>query len=204
MDIITLPSCPYIVGRGLRYNAPTLVNKSEWTSAQQAVKNPQAPMWLAEVKPFTIEREDEFWPWSAFFGRLDGRANAFRLPVLAKPQIGGVTVRVKGGGQTGFSLLTDGWGTTGLKAGMFITVNEQLQRLVQPATPAGGDALLTFDRWLWAPPADNALVTVDVPTALMKMSDDVSGWDDDTAPYDAAGEGRWTIGFSCEEAKYVP
>jgi len=203
MDIVTLPSCPQIVGRNWRYNAPTQVNRSEWTKKRQAIVNPVAPMWMAEVKPFDVDSEDQFWEWSAFFGRLKGRANAFRLPVLAKAQITALTIRVKGGGQTGYTLLTDGWGSIGLKAGMFCTVNDQLMRLVENGTPSSGDATLTFDRWLTAAPADNAIVTVDFPTALMTMADDVTGWQDDTASWDDAGEGRWNIGFSCEEAYNV-
>lgn len=203
MDIIPLPTCPPIVGRNLRYTAPTQVNRSEWTAKRQAVANPISPLWRADVKEFELDDEDDFWAWSAFFGLLRGRANAFRLPVLTKPQLTGVTVRVNGAGQTGFSIETDGWGGLGLKAGQFVTINDQLMRLVLPANPSAGAATLTFDRWVWGPPADNAIVTVDVPTVLVTLADDVSGWNDDTEPQDPDGEGRWTIGFSCEEVKGV-
>lgn len=200
MAIITLPSCPSIIGRNLRFNAPTMVNRSEWTNRRKAVGLAAAPMWFADVTPFDLEKEEEFWTWNAFFGKVQGRLNSFRLPVVSKAQIAGLTVRVNGGAQTGFSLATDGWGSTGLKAGQYVTVNDQLLRLTANATPASGAATLTFDRWLWAAPADDALVTVDVPTCLMTMADDSTQIKDDTTPWDPAGDGRWTIAFSCEEA----
>lgn len=199
MAIITLPSCPSIVGKNLRYTAPTQVNRSEWTNRRKAVGLSAAPMWSAEVTPFEIDDEAVFWAWNTFFAKLQGRLNTFRLPVVAKSQLT-ATVLVKGGGQTGYSLLTDGWGAVGLKAGQYVTVADQLMRLTADATPSGGEVTLSLDRWLWAAPADNAVVNVGIPTALMTVTDDSTQIQDDTMPWDPEGEGRWTIGFSCEEA----
>lgn len=201
MEIITLPSCPPIVGVGWRYSAPSQLNRSEWTGKSKVTANPIAPTWLAEVRPFEIIDEEDAWAWNAFFGKLQGRVNAFRLPAVVKAQITGLTILVKGSGQTGFSLLTDGWGTTGLKAGQFVTIADQLMRLTEHAVPSGGECELTFDRWLWSSPADNAVVTVDRPTALMRMAEDITSIDDNTAPSDPDGEGDWTVGFNCEEAR---
>lgn len=200
MSVISLPTCPPIIGRNLRANRPAQVNRSEWTNRRKVAVVAAATMWTAEVGPIEVHTDEHFWTWSAFFAKLAGKANTFRLPVLAKAQLTGVTVRVNGGGQTGASLITDGWGSTGLKAGQFVTVADQLFVLTADATPSAGAVTLSLDRPLWAAPADNAVVTVDFPTALMFMSDDSSGWQDSTAPWDASGEGRRIISFVCEEA----
>ena len=200
MAVIALPTCPPIVGKNWRYQASSQVNRSVWTGVTKKAINAAAPRWTAEIKAFELDEAEHFWAWNAFLAKLDGRANSFRLPVVSKPQITGVTILVNGGGQTGFTLATDGWGDAGLKAGQWFTVEDQLMRLKADVVPVAGAATLNFDRWLRHPPADAAVVTVDIPTGLMSLADDAAGFDDDSAPDDFYGEGSWTIGFQCEEA----
>lgn len=199
MAIITLPTCPPIIGKNWRFNAPTQVNRSEWTSRRKVTVLPAAPRWVADISGVDLSTDGQFWAWNAFFGAAKGRANSFRLPAVRKAQITGVTVRVNGGGQTGYSLITDGWAATGLKAGQYVTVNDQLMRLMADVVPVGGSATLTFDRWLLNAPADNAIVTVDIPTALMSLASDDTVILDNSDTWNEAGD--WTVpGFSVEES----
>lgn len=203
MSIITLPSCPPLNGVNWRYNQPTQVNRSEWTNKRKVSVLPAAPMWMADVQDIVITEEWQYWEFNAFFGLLQGRANSFRLPAVRKAQISGVTPLVNGGGQTGYSIITDGWGASGtkLKRGQFITISDQLMRLTADVVSASGAATLTFDRWLRASPADNAALVVDIPTALVSLADDTTTIMDNSTTFDETGEGDWIIpAFSVEEA----
>ncbi|TZG25575.1 hypothetical protein [Sphingomonas montanisoli] len=199
MALVSLPTCPTIIGKGWRYNAPTQVNRSEWTSHRKVTELPAAPRWMAEVASFDLTTDEQFWAWNRFFGAMKGRGNSFQLVAVRKLQITGITVRANGGGQVGYSLVTDGWGAAGLKAGQFITVNDQLMRLMADVNPSGGAATLTFDRWLRAPVADNTVVEVSLPYALVSLAQDDSSIIDNSTPWNADGD--WTVpGFAVEEA----
>ena len=85
------------------------------------------------------------------------------------------TVRVKGAGQTGNTLITDGWpaSVTVLKAGMFVTVADQLLQLTSNATTNGsGEVTLTFKPALRVAPADNAVIEYKNPYCLMFLKDE--------------------------------
>lgn len=119
----------------------------------------------------------------AFLVSLDGQAGRFTLHNFARPQPRGVatgTPLVKGSGQTGKTLITDGWtaGVTGiLKAGDFIGVNGELKMVIADANSDGtGTATLAIRPALRASPADNAPITIDRPTATFMLTEDSVQW----------------------------
>ncbi len=202
MAIITLPSCPPIVGINWSYKQPTQVNRSEWTGERRVTILPFATQYTADVQQFEIVDEASFWAWNAFIGDLQGQANKFRLPVVRRAQISGVSPLVNGASQTGTALVTDGWGSSGtkLKRGQWVTISDQLMRLTADVVSASGVATLNFDRRMRVSPADNTALVVDSPTALVALTDDTVQWGDNSTQWDATGEGSWTLGFQVEEA----
>lgn len=195
MSIIPFPSCPPIGAIKWRLNQPTQVNRSEWTKRRKVTILASAPMWMAEVPPFDLIGEDMVRAWRVFLTKCRGQANTFRLPAVKASQITGVSPLVNGGGQGGYSILTDAWGADGIKlrAGQFVTINDQLLLLTEDVVAANGGARITFEPHIRYIPADNTPVNVSVPTAIMAMTDDTAGWDDED--FDL-----FTVGFAAEEA----
>ncbi|PTQ13726.1 hypothetical protein CLG96_00120 [Sphingomonas oleivorans] len=195
MAIIPFPNCPPVSGTRWQLNQPSQVNRSEWTGRRRVTILSEAPRWLCEVQPFDIVDDDAIWPWRAFLIDCQGKAHSFRLPAVRTPQISGITPRVNGGGQGGYSLVTDGWGASGtkLRRGQYVTINDQLLMLTADVVSASGAATISFKPWIRNIPADDALIVVDMPTALMSMADDAPGWDD-------SDFGLYQLGFACEES----
>jgi hypothetical protein len=196
MSDIPFPAYPVPAEIDWKLRQPTQVNRSEFTSRRRATILPIAPRWTAAVKLPTIQGERNVLPWRAFFALCEGQAYSFNLVAVENVQISGVTVRVNGSGQYGSTLITDGWGAAGTKllAGQFATVNDQLLQLVAPVVANGaGQATLNFRAMLRLTPADNALIEVAKPYAVMALADDTNGW--------VVGKGQqYTVGFNCEEA----
>jgi hypothetical protein len=203
MTVIAMPTCPPLAGINWRYQQPTEVNRSEWTNKRKVAILPAAAMWTADVPDIEILDEESFWAWNAFFADLQGRANTFRLPVVRRPQIVGVTPTVNGAAQIGYNLVTAGWGTSGVKLrrGQFVTVNDQLMRLTADVVSASGAATLHFERWLRSSPANGSALVVDIPTAIMALADDNTSFSDNTISWDEFRiDTDIKTGFTCEEA----
>jgi len=176
MAIITLPAEPAPQRVVFDPDQPTLFNRS-WTGKRRGVILPQAHRWNFQAAWPRIRGAD-FYPWRAFLMQLRGAANSFRLVVDHKQRLTGITPRVNGAGQGGYSLVTDGWGDDGrkLEAGQFVTVNDQLLVLTAPVDAVSGAATIQFEPYLRLSPADNALVIVDRPTALVALADGKRTW----------------------------
>lgn len=119
----------------------------------------------------------------AFLVALRGMAGRCYLHRWDRARPRGVasgTPLVKGAGQTGASLLTDGWtpSTAGiLKAGDMLGVNGELKMVVaDAASDAGGNATLAIEPPLRAAPADNAPLVLTRPTAVFGLTEDTSAW----------------------------
>lgn len=132
--------------------------------------------------PMTVAQAAEL---KAFLVKLRGSANTFyAYDPDAKTGRGTLTGTplVKGGGQTGNSLLIDGatTGVTGwIKAGDYFTVNGELKMCIADANSNGsGEVTITFEPSLRSAPADNDPVTVSTATCeMMLIDDDQAQWD---------------------------
>lgn len=88
---------------------------------------------------------------------------------------GGGTPLVNGAGQTGPSLITDGWpaSTPVLRGGDIFTIGaETLVRTVRldATTNASGQVTLTIDPPLYVAPADNAALTLNNPAGTVRFT----------------------------------
>lgn len=130
--------------------------------------------WSASLT-FTRLNASEVKALRGFLTALRGKAGRFYL----SPNDSGVVVSpaglVAGGSQTGDTLDTDGWSASSavLQAGDWIGVNDELKMLSSDATTDGtGAVTLEFSPNLHSAPADNAAITTNRPTAIMRLVDD--------------------------------
>jgi hypothetical protein len=178
MSIIAWPAGVGIRRAQWAIDEPAQVNRSEFTGRRQVVLLAIAPRWRVSVEFAPLIGQAAILALRAFLLDLKGQANTFKLVAVEASQISGVAPLVNGAGQTGYALVTDGWGADGLKLlrGQFVTVNDQLLMLSANVTAAGGAATLVFNTALRVAPADNAPITVDLPYALLALSAPSVGW----------------------------
>jgi hypothetical protein len=122
-------------------------------------------------------RPDHVRIMAAFLASLHGTAGRFYLWDVSHPSPAGTaqgTPLVKGAGQDGRSLITDGWSanqTTLLKIGDLFGVNGELKRVTAPvASDANGEATISFESPLRSKPADNAPLTLLKPSCTMRLT----------------------------------
>lgn len=175
MTTITLPPFPKTPPLPLTLVRPAQVNTSGWTGRRQVLASGRG-WWECSISLTPIVGQENYRPWAAFLALTDGPVNDFRVPVDPTPQTTLVnTVRVKGADQTGNTLITDGWpaSVTVLKAGMFVTVADQLLQLTSNVTTnASGEVTLTFKPALRVAPADNTVIEYKNPYCLMFLKDE--------------------------------
>lgn len=154
---------------------------SPLSKSVQTLQQPGA-RWRLSL-PYYNLRDPDAAIMQAFLVGLLGRANRFTAWNQARPRPRGAgtgTPLVAGAGQSGTSLLTDGWtpNVTGiLKAGDFFGVNGEVKMMMADVNSDGtGQATLTFAVPLRASPADNAPITTDKPTATFMLDEDSVGW----------------------------
>lgn len=121
--------------------------------------------------------------WIAFLTALDGQKGTFLIgdPILKAPAgVATGTPLVKGAGQTGSSLITDGWTptTTGiLKAGDFFAIDNRLYMVLQDVNSNGsGEATLDIFPRLRESPGDNAALTINSPKGLFRLANNSITW----------------------------
>lgn len=182
---------------GLQSN--TQLHISPLSQTTQRVELPGA-RWSATYTLSTGKRAD-YAAIQAFLVQLRGAANTFYGydPAAKTPRgVGTGTPLVKGASQTGTSLLTDGWtaGQTGiLKAGDYFQVGNELKMITADVNSDGsGNATLVFEPPLRDSPADNAPITVNTPTCVMRLVDD------DQCMWDTDEGGFYSISFSAIES----
>lgn len=133
---------------------------------------------------------------SVFFAALGGQRTPFLLedPTISNPGGLGVPL-VNGGGQTGNSLVTDGWSAVGLRAGDFFSLGAddttRLYQVTADVTPTGGAATIQFVPRLRASPANNAPLNVTAPRVLLRL--------DGPAPAGIALPGHYRFSISARE-----
>jgi hypothetical protein len=194
--LIPFPASPVPAKVEWAIDQPGQANRGEFTGKRRVTLLSAAPRWYAKVTLPPIRGEERVLDWRAYVVDCDGIANHFRLIACERPQITGVAVTVKGGGQGGHSLVTQGWGAAGLKLrrGQFVTVDDQLLMVQAPVVADdAGVAIVQFKPYIRYVPADGAAIEVTRPYGVMSMSDPRNGW--------AADIGQsYAIGFDCEEA----
>lgn len=186
MTLITVPTLlkSSMDKASLTLQRTDFVMRSAFTRKRQVLAWPSGHMWVASCSVPALEEPDSGLMRS-FLTKLVGRVNTFQFPVpgYTGPSNGyaGAVGLVKGAGQSGYSLLTDGWAisTTVLPEGSYFNVNGELKMTTAPVVSNGaGEATITFGPALRASPADNAPITITNPYAVMVMSNaDGASWD---------------------------
>ena len=198
---VTFPS---IGLRSMTIRARSVVGvaQSPFTLAQQVYKH-QGQAWEAEVSLPPMKR-DEAEQVASFLLKMNGQYGTFLLgdPANTAPRgVGTGTPLVKGGSQTGDSLITDGWtnSTTGiLKAGDWIQLgsgsSSRLHKVLDDVnSDSGGNATLTIWPSLRSSPADNAVITVNSPKGQWRLATNEMQYSIDEASV-------YGITFACVEA----
>ncbi len=112
---------------------------------------------------------------SAFLAGMRGPVGTFLLadPSIYNPTGVGVPL-VNGAGQTGSSLVTDGWTAPGMKAGDFFQLGSDTQtrlyQLTADVVPAAGAATVQFVPALRTSPADNQALVIAAPQVRLRLT----------------------------------
>lgn len=179
---ITLPSSPAPSRLRIYPRAIVAVAASPFSGAQQVYQH-QGQFWQADITLPPMRRADAD-AWIAAMLQLNGRYGTFRLGDAARINPRGDasgTPLVKGAGQTGQSLITDGWtaGVTGiLKQGDYIEVASRLYMVMVDAD-SDGSGNATLDIWprLRAATIDNEAITVRSCRGIFRLASNEMPWD---------------------------
>lgn len=195
---MTLPLPSHTVVRALpSLQVSAAASQSPFTGTQQV------QFWGGEWWSFDIElkanRGQQARALGAFLVALRGVVGTFLLDVPQRT-LGAIgSPEVKGAGQSGSSLVTDGWAVseTCMQAGDFFSIgtgaNTRLYQLTADVvSDIAGEATLQFVPNLRASPADNAPLIVDVPRVLLRPQSVI--------PYDPAPGPFFRVSFTAIEA----
>lgn len=156
--------------------APTLVSVTH--GLRRSARSRGAHAWQFELRYSGMTRAT-FAPLWAFLVKQGGQAStfAFTPPGLTNRGAGGGTPAVAGGGQTGTSLVTDGWpnGTAILKAGDWIQVEADPKVYMvteDVSSDGGGNATIELTPALRMAPADNASLST-TPVFTCALTEDM-------------------------------
>lgn len=185
MALITVPAFlkSAMESADLRLERTDFVMRSAYTRQRQVLAYHSGHMWVCSFSVPNLVEPDS-GDMRAFLADMDGRVNTCQIPVpgYSKPsnEYAGSAGRVKGAGQTGYSLDTDGWATsqTVLPKGAYVTINGELKVLTAALVADGsGEATMAFKPALRYAPPDNTLIIFNDPYAVMSMSDsNGAGW----------------------------
>lgn len=177
MTTITFPSTPKPQTMSWRLVQPAQVNVSGWTGKRQVIASGRG-WWECQFGLPPIVGTTNVNAWRSFVAQARGGANDFQVPVDPTAQSSAsATPLVNGAGQTGRSLVTDGWpvSTTVLYAGQFVTIGDQLLQLTSNITSNGsGQATISFEPAIRVSPADNTPIEFKNPYCLMYFVEDPS------------------------------
>lgn len=190
MPVISLPTTPDF--RTSRFSLVTNTQRfmSPLTGSVQTRELPGA-RWSAS---FTLPpmKRGQAAAWQAALAKLRGGANRFLAcdPDARTPRgIAIGTPRVRGAGQTGSTLTTDGWKANVLvilRAGDYVSFTNgaghaELHMVVVDApTTSAGIATLAIEPPIRSAPADDAAITIQSAACEMALIDDEqAAWDAD-------------------------
>jgi hypothetical protein len=175
MATITFPTNYNAAELQWRLVMPSQNNVSGWTGQRQVIASNRG-WWECQFTPPPLVGREAVRPWRSFIAQARGSANDFKVLAHPRPQSTlANTVLVQGAGQTGRSIVTDGWpnSTTVLFAGDYVTIGDQLLQLTADVTSNGsGVATVTFEPPIRKAPADNAPVEYKNPYALMYLMEE--------------------------------
>jgi len=173
---LTLPTSPGITRVRIGIESAVAVNTSPWTFTTQ-VQAHQGMRWTAEFTLPPMSR-DEAEDWQVFLLQLNGMTGTFMLgdPFADEPRGNWSGVpRVKGAGQSGQSLLLDGFvvGATVAPGDVFQIGQRMYKYIGTTNAVANGSGEVTLDIWprLRGTPADDEIVIVNNPRGLFRLSD---------------------------------
>lgn len=178
---LTLPDFE-LVGARMRLLRGTTKVQSPFTGKRQVGELPFA-LWGLSFK-LPILDEEESRDWKVFVAELRGQYGTFKalVPGYNGPTTGyaGAVGVVAGASQLGTSLVTDGWANSQsiFHKSNFFTVNNELKMLTAAASSNGsGQMTVSFEPALRSSPADNAVIEIANPYAVMASINDDMGWD---------------------------
>lgn len=179
MTVITIPSFLKSVMESaeIRLERTDFVMRSAYTRQRQVLAWHSGHMWVMSC-PVPNLVEPQSGEMRAFLADMDGRVNTclFPVPGYRGPSNGysGSAGLVKGAGQSGYSIVTDGWAPsqTVLPKGSYVNIGGELKLLTQPlVTDASGEGTMYFKPALRYAPPDNSVIVFNEPYAVMCMSD---------------------------------
>lgn len=174
MSTLTFPAViPNAAEFGLECN--TQQTRSELNGTVQTLALP-GDKWTANLT-FNNLTGEQARLMRAFLASLRGQSGRFYLtpPGWKRAGTGTGTPLVKGSGQTGSSITTDGWTANYagvVLAGDYINIGTELKMVTADATSdSGGNATISFIPPIRTTPADNSSVVVTAPTVIMALAD---------------------------------
>lgn len=184
MTIVTFPPTARIADIKWNLDRPAQVNRSAYTGRRKVMADPWHGRWTAEIELAPIVGEAGILAWRSFLAQLRGQANVFRLRANEKAQPvsinTGIIVSGSGAAAGSTSMFTVNWvspGMTVAKAGMMITVNDQLCVLTADVVSNEHQgATVQFEPPLRAAAALGTAVEVVNPTALVALASSTAGW----------------------------
>lgn len=181
-------SFPALTPNKLRWTMRNVVAQSASPfSGSQQVQRHQGAWWEVDLSFPPLGRADASLLF-AFLASMRGKYGTvnFGDPTRTAPRgVGTGTPLVNGGGQTGESLVTDGWtaGQTGiLKAGDFLQLGSGSSarlHVVLADANSDGSGNATFSLWpdLRTSPSDNAAIVVSSPVGVFRLGANDPGFD---------------------------
>lgn len=198
MTTYTMPTTGFATAQfGLKSNTQTFTSP---ITGKVQVLEMTGHKWTATYNLPPLNASDA-GQWIAFLTKLRGQTHSFFAYDPARTTAQGSpsgTPLVNGAGQTGTSLVTDGWtnSTAILKAGDYISVDATLRQLymvvADVSSDGSGNATLTIEPPIRTSPEQNSGITVSSAACVMRLTGNQVSWNEDTAR-------RFGITFSGEE-----
>jgi hypothetical protein len=174
------PTTPAPLEATITSYAPSFISVTHGLARQVRTRNAQ--LWQIELRYAGMTRA-AFMPLWAFLTKQAGQAGTFDVTLTGLPRLGagGGTPLVNGNGQTGTSLITDGWpnSTTVLKAGDFFSIagdNKVYQATADVASNGSGQATISLYPSLRRIAYDNSAINA-APTFRCSLMADTLGVD---------------------------
>lgn len=184
--------------RRMTWRRRSVVGQARYVFTGKRQVQPWAGQWWEVDVDLPPMKRPDAEAWVAFLTALNGVEGTFLLGDSANrlPRDGGFSTGgvgygglVRGGGQTGTDLQTDGWQinrTNIMSAGDWLQLgtgaNARLHKVLQGANSnASGEATLLIWPALRTSPADNSAVVVQNPVGLFALADNAQEWSIDEA-----------------------
>lgn len=174
MPTLTLPTAPAFRARAWKPQAAVGVSRSPYSGVTRTFDF-DGRWWVFTVR-LPAMQADQARDWEGFFLDLNQTERTFFFGDPAKTVARGVatgTPLVNGAGQTGQSLVTDGWSnsvTNILRRGDHVAIENSLYEITADVNSNGsGQATLSVWPALRGPHADNAAIDVTAPQGIFRL-----------------------------------